>query len=150
MKKLYTFMLALAGVAAFQTPVLAHHSIAAVFDQQARDSITGTVVAFEFVNPHARLLLEVTDEQGRTETWDIEMAGRLNLSHGNFTEGTFTPGERLTVTGFPPHVKSPNLFFQSAMREDGTEVLPPGQERRGTLEEVRRQRQLARENSGQE
>lgn len=149
MKTLPKVLLVISGIAVFLQPAFGHHSIAAVFNQKEEATISGIVSEFHFVNPHANLRIKVTDENGVEEEWDIEMDGRLNLTNGNITAASFTPGERLEVTGFPSHIKSPILFFLSATREDGTEVLPPRQERRKSLEEERRLRRLQQDsNSG--
>ena len=147
MKNLMKLLAVISGLAIFLNPVYGHHSIAAVFNQQQLSTISGEVEEFLFVNPHANLRLKVTNDQGVEEIWDIEMDGRLNLTNGNITPATFTHGEHLSVTGFPAHVESTNLFFVSAVREDGTEILPPRVERRNSLEEERRLRRLARENN---
>ena len=140
MKTTIKLLVLTAGFLTLLSPAQAHHSIAAIFNQGQQMTITGEVVEFEFVNPHANLRLKVIDENGNAEVWDIEMDGRLNLTNGNFTPKTFIPGETLTVLGFPPHVKSPNLFFLSATRPDGTKVLPPREQIRNALEEERRLR----------
>ena len=44
------------GVAAAGAPALAHHSFA-MFDYNNRITLTGTVVSFQWTNPHAMLHL---------------------------------------------------------------------------------------------
>lgn len=148
MEKPLTLIVSIACFLACMQTAQAHHSIAAQFNQQKTLSVQGQVVAFEFVNPHANLRLKAIDDQGNEEVWEIEMDGRLNLTNGNISVDTFTPGEWLTVTGFAPHIQSPHLFFLSAIREDGSVVLPPRGERRNSLEEERRQRRLEKEQNG--
>ena len=58
----------------------AHHSFSAVYDGKRSVTVTGVVTQFRFVNPHALMTLEVTDNAGKTVTWVVEFAGRLNLS----------------------------------------------------------------------
>lgn len=61
------------GVLVGATALEAHHSIAAVYDGDRSVTIEGTVIVFRFVNPHPSLGLEVTGEDGATETWQLEM-----------------------------------------------------------------------------
>jgi ribulose-5-phosphate 4-epimerase/fuculose-1-phosphate aldolase len=45
----------------------AHHSPAAIFVLNERISITGTVVEYRFVNPHALIVLDVAQQDGSVE-----------------------------------------------------------------------------------
>ncbi|MBI3047607.1 MAG: hypothetical protein HYY76_04785 [Acidobacteria bacterium] len=53
------------------SPGLAHHYFPRESDTPT--TVTGTVVRFDMVNPHARLLLEVRDSSGTATIWDIEL-----------------------------------------------------------------------------
>src|SRR4051812_22843084 len=78
-----------------------HHSFSAVYDDTRTISVTGVVTQFRFVNPHALLFVDVTDESGKINKWTVEFAGRLNLSEVGWTAESIKSGERLTVTGNP-------------------------------------------------
>src|SRR2546430_613582 len=51
---------------------MAHHSFA-MFDQSKPTTLTGTVTAFEWTNPHAYIELDVADEKGAVKHWSIEL-----------------------------------------------------------------------------
>ena len=118
----------------------AHHSFSAVYDDTRSVTVSGVVTQFKFVNPHALLSLEVTDESGKTATWVVEFAGRLNLSEIGWTAESIRSGEKITVTGNPTHSPSTRLAFQRIVKADGTELLPAAAQRNLTLEEERRER----------
>jgi hypothetical protein len=103
------------------------------------------VQEFRFVNPHSMMTLETTDSTGKVAVWSIEFAGVLNLTRGGWTAQTFTPGERLSVSGWPTHSGSPGLFFRGATRASGEQVLPPGAEETETIDAQRRQRAQQRQ-----
>ena len=56
-------------------PALGHHSPAA-FDGDAVVTIEGTVIQFDFRNPHVYFYVESTDEAGSTVEWEGNRTGR--------------------------------------------------------------------------
>lgn len=118
----------------------AHHSFSAVYDDKRSVTVTGVVTQFRFVNPHALMSLQVTDESGKVVTWVVEFAGRLNLSEIGWTAESIKAGEKITVTGNPTHTPAPRLAFQKIVKADGTELLPGAAQRNQTLEDERRER----------
>lgn len=84
-------------------PAFAHHSFAATYFEDKSLTIEGSVVEFDFRNPHSLLTLEVPDD-GTAATWLAEWrsAGRL-LSDGVSKE-TLHPGDHVIVTGSPGHI----------------------------------------------
>ena len=75
-------LLALALLAA---PAIPHHSFDAEYDRTKSRDFTGKVTKVEWMNPHARFYLDVT-ENGKTTNWEFELgrdrkSTRLNSSH---------------------------------------------------------------------
>ncbi len=122
----------------------AHHSFAPVYDGNREITVTGIVTQFKFVNPHAMMLMDVTDESGKVVKWTVEFAGSLNLSEVGWTADSIKAKERITVTGNPTHTGSHGMFFRKLVRSDGTELLNSGLQRTKDIEEERLQRQRAR------
>jgi hypothetical protein len=118
----------------------AHHSFAAVYDDKRTMSVTGIVTEFRFVNPHALMAMNVTDEAGNTVKWTVEFAGRLNLSEVGWTADSIKSGERITVTGNPAHSIPARLSFLRLTRPDGSVLLPAGPQRSDAIEAERRER----------
>src|ERR1051325_10748421 len=77
MKKL-TVTVAAVWVLLVAGSVFAHHS-PVMFDRSKKQTITGTVKEFVWTNPHASIQVEVTNAQGATEVWGIEMNSPNNL-----------------------------------------------------------------------
>ena len=117
-----------------------HHSFSPVYDEKRLITVVGVLTQFRFVNPHAMMFIDVTDETGKVVKWVVEMAGRLNLSEAGWTADSIKVGERLTLTGNPTHTGSQRMFFRRLVRADGTELLPAGPQRLNAIEEDRRQR----------
>ena len=121
-----------------------HHAFSPVYDDKRVITVVGVATQFKFVNPHAMMFMDVTDESGKVAKWIVEFAGRLNLSEVGWTADSIKRGERVTVTGNPSHTGSERMFFRRLVKADGTELLPAGPQRLKGIEEERRQRALQR------
>jgi hypothetical protein len=98
MKAMATSCVAILTAVGFVSLLYAHHSNS-MFDMSAHVWLTGTVVRYEPVNPHAIIELEVT-EDGRTSRWIVEgpnpsRLGRLGVD-GDFAR----VGDVIEVCGF--------------------------------------------------
>ena len=77
--------------------VLAHHGDAGRYIEDVVE-ITGTVVETQLINPHAILVLDVTDPNGKKVRWQAEMGGAQGLIRGGWTTDV-KPGTKVTLTG---------------------------------------------------
>ena len=77
----------------------AHHSISAVYDSARQVTVEGRVTAFQFVNPHPILVIEVAAEGRAAETWRLEMDNRAELLGVGIDAATFKPGDRVIASG---------------------------------------------------
>src|SRR5262245_51817530 len=94
MKVRFWFVLAAAlGVAAAAVPVLAHHSFAAEFDRSKPITLKGTVTKVEWANPHARFYIDVKDDSGKVNNWDLELASPNGLMRRGWTRNSLKIGE---------------------------------------------------------
>jgi hypothetical protein len=118
-----------------------------VYDDTRTISVTGVVTQFRFVNPHALMSMDVTDDTGKVVKWTVEFAGRLNLSEVGWTADSVKSGEQVTVTGNPAHTIPARMAFRRLVRSDGTVLVPAGPQRIDAIEEERRER--ARQRSQQ-
>jgi len=115
--------LALGGIALMAVaPVSAHHANSA-FDRSQSVTVTGVVKRWQFINPHAGLFIEVTDDSGKVVEWASEFQGTLDL-YRNFSwnKDTFKPGDTVTVTGFPARDGSATMGARIVVFADGSEV----------------------------
>jgi hypothetical protein len=133
-------VLAMTLLAITSVPATAHHSATAMYDVGRTVSIQGVVTEFRFVNPHAMMFMDVTDDTGKIIKWSVELAGRLNLAEGGWNEHTIVVGQRVTVTGNPTRVQAPRMLFTKLVRPDGTELLSAGADRLNEVERTRQQR----------
>ena len=88
------------AVARCALPALAHHSFS-MFDSSRETSLAGTVKEFQWTNPHAFILLMVSNSDGQLEPWSIEMGGPPGLARQGWVPKTLTPGMSVSVTIHP-------------------------------------------------
>ncbi|HTT06552.1 MAG TPA: DUF6152 family protein [Steroidobacteraceae bacterium] len=87
--------------AVLMTPAaLAHHSFA-MFDRSQTTTISGTVKAFELLNPHGWLRVMVADAQGRQNEWSLELGGVGQQARAGWTANVVHPGDQVMVRLHP-------------------------------------------------
>lgn len=115
-------LLALLGVGAAQ----AHHSVPVNFDTSGSVTITGTLVAVKWVNPHSQMQVEVTNDAGETELWLVEMNAKNTINRigkrMGFEFDDFVVGEQITVQGWPGrHERA--VYFRRCTLASGKEIV---------------------------
>ena len=83
----------------FTVPMSAHHSIAGEYDSAMPVTLTGTVTKLEWMNPHARLYIDVTGPDGTVSNWNVELGSRSSLTREGWTSKTLPTGATVTVKG---------------------------------------------------
>lgn len=110
-----------------ETVVLAHHSIAAVYDSKQSVTIEAVIVEFHFVNPHPYLIVSGAEPGGMVEAWNLELDNRGELVAVGVTATTLRPGDRVRVTGSRSRTERRNLYVRSLVRgADGFEYEQAG------------------------
>lgn len=138
--KLISLLRALAGSAVLLAiPAGAHHSAAVFFQLDREISIDGVVTAFQLGNPHARIYLTVTDENGEEQPWMAEGGSRTVMLRKGWTGDEVKPGDPITIIGHPSRDGSNVIHWQWLITPDGRrlwgEDLNPDR-----LEDLRRRR----------
>ena len=105
-----------------------HHSPAA-FDMESTRTIDGEVVRILWRNPHIYFDIEVEDENGGIETWDVEAGWPNSLIRLGWSRDTVQVGDRVSVTGMPARNPERHALIGLTLQKDG-QVLsmnaPPG------------------------
>ncbi len=99
-------------------PAHAHHSWPAVFQADKEIIIEGTVKEFLFRNPHSWLFVEVIDDKGNTEQWDVEMGPAMGYAKIGITKETFRPGDQVMILGNPGRQNPRWMHFIGLYRSD--------------------------------
>src|ERR1700740_3785337 len=88
----------LASILLLAAPVFAHHSTA-MYDMASPVTGTGTVTKFDWTNPHAFIYLDVKNDKGEVEHWEIEMMSLNHLKSYGWTHATVTAGDVFSCQG---------------------------------------------------
>jgi hypothetical protein len=118
----------------------AHHSFRGVFDFSQHTTLQGAVVKFELLNPHARVFMEVVNENGETEQWVVEAPGKLSLARRGWTDDMFSDREVITATGNPSTTGKMAIWLEKIVLSDGTEFIDPLVSDDEAIEAERRER----------
>jgi hypothetical protein len=117
---------------AFATSALAHHSFA-MFDQTKQVTLTGKVREFQWTNPHAFIHLDVANDAGSVDTWQVELNSPNNLKRQGWKSTSLTPGEQVTLVLNPLKDGSKGGLFIAVTLPDGTVLGDPTRARGGPI-----------------
>ena len=79
--------------------VRAHHSFAAQYDANSPVTLKGVVTKVEWMNPHARFYINVTDAAGKVVNWNLELASPNYLKRAGWSSTSLKEGDEVTVEG---------------------------------------------------
>ena len=113
-RRIYLSALALLGL-----PAAAHHS-PAIYDLSHEQTITGTVVDFEWVAPHTWVTVNAADDAGAVTTWSLEGMNPSYLGRRGWNRSTLNPGDRIEVTFYPRKDGTLAGMFLRGKLADGT------------------------------
>jgi len=102
----------------------AHHS-GAMFDRDKQVALTGTIVQFEWTNPHSWIEIEVPNESGGTEKWSVECNSPNNLAKQGWRSTTLKPGDKVTIVIHPLRNGDKGGSFMSVKLPDGSLLADP-------------------------
>jgi len=121
----------------------AHHNSTPIYDFSQSVAITGVVTEVRFLNPHARIRLDVTDSDGTVRHWLAEGANVIALRLHGWTGDEVKPGDSIIVKGAPARDGTPRVEWSEITLSDGR-VLGGGnnfpKERDDVLERLEQQR----------
>jgi cytochrome c-type biogenesis protein CcmE len=124
MKSIRLLACATASAAAFLVfsgTALAHHS-AAQFDFGNTVRVSGVVKYVRFANPHAKIILEVTDDARGTRDIEFEGHSRNNMVREGLVPDMFTVGDKITISIAPMRDGSDGGYITAFITEDGKAV----------------------------
>ena len=93
-----TLIAVLAGLVGM-TAAQAHHSFLSQYDADSITTVTGTVTEVWYQNPHSRVYVEATNEQGDLELWETETYPRNILQRRGWMHDDLKVGDEVVVTG---------------------------------------------------
>lgn len=107
------------------SPLLAHHSLAGVYDLKKVERATGVVKKFAFTNPHGALHIELKNAQGEAKVWQLHTGSANVLTNAGVSAtgpDRVKAGDEITVT-FNPALNGATIgFLRSIVLQGKKEV----------------------------
>jgi acetate kinase len=104
-------------------PVLAHHG-RSNYDVTSTATVKGVVTEFDWVNPHALIHFDVTDDNGKVEKWIAETNSPNTLSRQGWSKNTVKVGDQITLVGHRVKGGANYFNFSKITFADGRELNP--------------------------
>ena len=105
-------------------PAAAHHS-GAMFDRDKQVALNGTIVQFEWTNPHSWIQIDVVNDSGGTDRWNVECNSPNNLVRQGWKSTSLKPGDRVTILIHPLRNGDKGGSFLSVTLPDGAVLTDP-------------------------
>jgi hypothetical protein len=102
--------------------LLAHHSLAGVYDMKKDMELAGSVESVKFVNPHGSLTVAVKNPDGSSTSWVLTLGSATALAQrgiGKTGPNALRTGDDINVEFLPARDGSPLGFLKTVIMPDG-------------------------------
>jgi hypothetical protein len=96
MKSYLKTILVSAALVAIGGAAMAHHSFA-MFDQEHPIDLNGVVKEWKYTAPHVFIVLDVKENDGTTQVWNLEGNAPNALARDGWNSKTLKPGDEITL-----------------------------------------------------
>ena len=112
-----------AGMLLTSTQSWSHHAFGAEFDPNRPLVLRGPVTKVEWVNPHAWIHMEHTNEAGEKEQWMVEGGTPNTLLRRGLSRRSLMPGTVIVVDGYQSKDRSNRANGRDVTFEDGSKIF---------------------------
>jgi hypothetical protein len=102
--------------------VTAHHSVAG-YDTQKEVTQRGTVVEYNWKNPHVFVVWSVKDETGKVVQWTGEMNSPTSMMQVGMNRTSLKPGDEIVLVINPSKTGNPLAIIRKVNMADGRLVV---------------------------
>ncbi len=102
---------------------IAHHSVGAAYDMTAEGTIAGTVVRFEWTNPHSWLWMDVENPDETVTRWGFEGMSPNFIARRGWDKNSVQPGDQIEALFFPLKNGESGGTLLRVTFDDGTEKI---------------------------
>jgi len=112
---------AVVGIIAAATPLFAHHSWPV--DSRKLVTVKGTVTGYNWTNPHVMFGLDVQNDKGAIEKWNVGGPATSRMASNGWSATTLKPGDVITAIGYQFSDGEPILRLEKIVMADGKEMF---------------------------
>lgn len=137
LKRLTPYLLVFAFLSSFiALPASAHHSYA-IYDIDNKIQRVGTLLEFNYVQPHITMVVEAQCSDGTTETWDIVSKATRLWERDGHDRDFAAIGETITILGWPARNGKTDMALSAVTSEKvGTMVMRDEINQRGSRDNL--------------
>src|SRR5437879_7691724 len=79
---------------------VAHHGFDTEYDANKKVKLTGVVTKIEWLNPHMRVYIDVTDAKGNVANWNLELTSPNTVRRQGWGPKDLLPGEKVVFEAY--------------------------------------------------
>ena len=98
------------------TLVNAHHSVPGRYDYDDEITLTGKITRIDWINPHVRILLDVTNDDGSVTVWELSSAPAQFMRRAGISKSKLANDGGEPVEVFGIRSRDPSLNHMWAYR----------------------------------
>ena len=102
----------------------AHHAFAADYEAGNEGEVEGVITEVIYKNPHARYYIEVTNDDGSKELWDLQTMNLMMLGRVGWTKDTLQVGDKVKVEGILGRDETKRMSINVVTVDDGRVISP--------------------------
>ena len=102
----------------------AHHAFAADYEPGNEGEVEGIITEVIYKNPHARYYLEVSNDDGSKELWDLQTMNLMMLGRVGWTKDTLQVGDKIRVEGILGRNNTRRMSISVVTVDDGRVISP--------------------------
>ena len=100
MKMKFGAFMAGIGFLFLAVPAIAHHGFDTEYDANRKVKLTGVVAKVEWLNPHMRVYIDVTDANGKVNNWNLELTSPNTVRRQGWGPKDLLPGEKVIFEAY--------------------------------------------------
>ena len=111
-----------AGLLTVAGPLFAHHAWHG-YDSRDLTTVKGTVMLFDWGNPHVWISFDVRNDKGEVEKWSAGGPSPNRMANTGWDKETLKPGDQITAIGNRNNDGSNQMRLAKVVLQDGRELL---------------------------
>jgi len=100
MRKKLSVPMTVIGFLCLAVPAVAHHGFDTEYNANKKVTLTGVVTKVEWLNPHMRIYIDVTDAGGNVTNWNLELTSPNTVRRQGWGPKDLLAGEKVVFEAY--------------------------------------------------